>query len=167
MLCVIAKIDNAARERLNELCKVVEGFDLPVRYLYGHITLVSYIGQNEADFIAQCKTALKTWRAFPVDYNCVELLPPTPSIVASPELSQELVAIHDLLLSVAPSEMDSWSAKEVWHPHTTLFYHTEADLPAIAERMRKIFATFTAEVVRIEFSRVTDSGYEIIDSITL
>jgi len=129
--------------------------------------LVSYIGQNEADFIVQCKTALKNWRAFPVSYNCVELLPPTPSIVASPELSQELVAIHDLLLSVAPSEMDSWSAKEVWHPHTTLFYHTEADLPAIAERMRNIFAPFTAEIVRIEFSRVSDGGYEIVDSITL
>ena len=167
MLCVIAKIDNAARERLDELCKVVEEFDLPVRYLYGHITLVSYIGQNEADFIAQCKTALKNWRAFPVAYNCVELLPPTPSIVASPELSQKLVAIHDLLLSVAPSEMDSWSAKEVWHPHTTLFYHTEADLQAIAERMRNVFAPFTAEIVRIEFSRVTDNGYEIVDSITL
>ena len=167
MLCVIAKIDNAAREQLNELCKVVEEFDLPVRYLYGHITLVSYIGQNEADFIAQCKTALTNWRTFPIAYNCVELLPPTPSIVASPKLSQELVAIHDLLLSVAPSKMDSWSAKEVWHPHTTLFYHTEADLQAIAERMRKIFVPFTVEIVRIEFSRVTDGGYEIIDSITL
>ena len=167
MLCVIAKIDNAARERLNELCKVVEEFDFPVRYLYGHITLVSYIGQNEEDFVKQCKTVLKNWRAFPVDYNCVELLPPTPSIVASPELSQELVAIHDLLLSVAPSEMDSWSAKEVWHPHTTFFYHTEADLQAIAERMRKIFVPFTAEIVRIEFSRVTDGGYEVIDYITL
>ena len=167
MLCVIAKIDNAAREQLNELCKVVEEFDLPVRYLYGHITLVSYIGQNEADFVEQCKAALMNWKTFPVAYNCVELLPPTPSIVASPELSQELVAIHDLLLSVAPSEMDSWSAKEVWHPHTTLLYHTEADLPAIAERMRKIFVPFTAEIVRIEFSRVTDGGYEVIDSITL
>ena len=167
MLCVIAKIDNAARERLNELCKVVEEFDLPVRYLYGHITLVSYIGQNEANFIEQCKAALKKWKTFSVSYSRVELLPPTPSIVASPELSQELVAIHDLLLSVAPSEMDSWSAKEIWHPHTTLFYHTEADLQAIAERMRKIFVLFTAEIVRIEFSRVTDSGYEIIDAITL
>jgi len=167
MLCVIAKIDNAARERLNELCKAVEEFDLPVRYLYGHITLVSYIGQNEADFVEQCKAALMNWKTFPVAYNRVELLPPTPSIVASPELSQELVAIHDLLLSVAPSEMDSWSAKEVWHPHTTLFYHTEADLPAIAERMRNIFAPFTAEIVRIEFSRVSDGGYEIVDSITL
>ena len=60
MLCVIAKIDNAARERLNELCKVVEEFDLPVRYLYGHITLVSYIGQNEADFIAQSAPPVTT-----------------------------------------------------------------------------------------------------------
>ena len=167
MLCVIAKIDNAARERLNELCKVVEEFDLPVRYLYGHITLVSYIGQNEANFVEQCKAALKKWKTFSVSYSRVELLPPTPSIVASPELSHELVAIHDLLFSIAPSKMDSWSSKEVWHPHTTLFYHTEADLQVISERMRKSFVPFTAEVVRIEFSRVTDSGYEVIDSITL
>lgn len=152
---------------MNELCKVVEEFDFPARHLHGHITLVSYVGQNEASFVAQCKAALKEWKVFPVTYNGVELLPPTPSIVASPELSQELVSIHDVLLSVAPSEMDSWSSKELWHPHTTLFYHTEADLQAIAEQMRKSFVPFTAEVVRLEFSRVTDSGYEIIDSITL
>ena len=59
MLCVIAKIDNAARERLNELCKVVEEFDLPVRYLYGHITLVSYIGQNEEKFVERWVNSMK------------------------------------------------------------------------------------------------------------
>lgn len=167
MLCVIAKIDNTARKQLNELCKIVEEFDLPVRYLYGHITLVSYIGQNEANFVEQCKVALNHWSAFSVAYHCVELLPPTPSIVASPELSKELAAIHSLLLSIAPSELDSWSSKELWHPHTTLFYHTEADLHAISERMKQCFVPFSAMVSRIEFSKVTDHGYEIIDSVML
>lgn len=167
MLCVIAKVDDIARERLNELCKIAEEFDFPARYLYGHITLVSYIGQNETVFINQCKTALSGMGAFSVAYDGIELLSPTPSIVASPKRTQELVAIHDLLLSVAPSELDSWSSKERWHPHTTLFYHTEADLHTISERMRKQFLPFTATVSKIEFSKVTDRGYEIIDSIIL
>lgn len=167
MLCVIAKIDDAARERLNELCKVAEEFDYPARYLYGHITLVSYIGQDEQEFIRRCESALNGWPAFSVIYDRIELLPPTPSIVASPRLTQDLADIHALLLSVAPSELDSWSSKELWHPHTTLFYHIEADLCAISDRMRDHFSPFTAKVCRIEFSKVTDQGYKIMDSVIL
>lgn len=167
LLCVIAKIDDVAREQLNELCQIVEEFDFPTRYLYGHITLVSYIGQNEVDFVEQCKAVLNGQGEFSVAYKCVECLPPTPSIVASPELSQELADIHSLLLSVAPYEMDSWSSNELWHPHTTLFYNTEANLHVILEQMKKCFVPFSAKVSRIEFSKVTDSGYKIIDYIEM
>lgn len=140
---------------------------MPVRYLYGHITLVSYVGQNEANFVEQCKAALNNWRAFSVAYNCIELLLPTPSIVASAERSQDLAAIHSLLSSIAPSELDRWSSKELWHPHTTLFYHTEADLQAISRRMKNSFEPFSAKISKIEFSKVTDCGYEIVDSVML
>ena len=167
MLCVIAKIDDVARARLDVLCKTAEEFGFPARYLHGHITLVTYLGQNEEKFMERCREVLENQASFSVFYNRIELLTPTPSIVASPEMTQELTSIHAGLAAVAPTELDAWSSAEFWHPHTTLFYHTEADLQAIAERMRKIFAPFTAEVVRIEFSRVTDSGYEIVDSITL
>ena len=167
MLCVIAKVDDLARDRLNALCKIAEEFGFPARYLYGHITLVSYIGQNERKFIDQCKIVLNGRKAFPVVYDCIELLPPTPSIVASPKRTKELIAMHSLLLSVAPFELDSWSSMELWHPHTTLFYHTEANLHTISERMRKHFSPFSARVSRIEFSRVTDQGYEIINSVML
>ena len=167
MLCVIAKVDDLARDRLNALCKIAEEFGFPARYLYGHITLVSYIGKNEREFIDQCKVALSGRKAFPVVYDRIELMPPTPSIVASPRRTQELTAIHGLLMSVAPSELNSWSSKELWHPHTTLFYHTEADLHTISKRMGNYFSPFSATVSRIEFSRVTDRGYEIIDSVML
>ena len=57
MLCVIAKIDDAARKRLDALCKVAEEFHLPARYLYGHITLVTYLGQQELDRFCQLDEA--------------------------------------------------------------------------------------------------------------
>lgn len=167
MLCVIARIDDSARVRLARLCKIVEEFDIPARYFYGHITLVSYVGQDETNFVEHCKAALTGWQAFPVYYSRLEHLVPTSIIVASPDMTQELTSIHDRLLSVAPSKMDSWSSKELWHPHTTLFYHTEADLQPILERMQESFEPFSASVASIEFSRVSDKGYEIIGAITL
>lgn len=167
MLCVIARIDDSARARLDLLCKIAEEFDLPARYLHGHITLVTYLGQDEVQFVEGCKAALTDWKPFSVFYDRIELLAPTPSIVASPEMTQELISIHGRLMSVAPSELDSWSSRELWHPHTTLFYHTEADLQAISERMKKRFVPFSADISRIEFSRVTANGYQIIDSVAL
>ena len=167
MLCVIARIDDAARARLDALCRIVEEFHLPARYLYGHITLVTYLGHDEMEFIARCKAILRRQPAFSVFYNRIELLLPTPSIVASPEMTQQLRCVHAQLTEAAPSGLDAWSSKELWHPHTTLFYHTEADLQAIAERMKEDFLPFSATVSKIEFSKVTDSGYQIMDSVPL
>lgn len=167
MLCVIAKIDDNARARLETLCKIVEEFGLPARPLHGHVTLITYLGQEEKTFVKRCKSILSKQGAFSIFYNRIELLTPTPSIVASPEMTQELRSIHAQLAELAPSDLDKWSSKEIWHPHTTLFYHTEANLQTIAERIEEEFIPFCAEVSEIEFSKVTDSGYEIIDSITL
>lgn len=167
MLCVIAKIDEASKARLDGLCRVVEEFGFPPRYLYGHITLVSYLGQEEEKFIEGCKTVLRGQTAFPVRYDRIELLAPTPSIVASPDRTEELCDLHDRLLEIAPSELDMWSSNDRWHPHTTLFYHTEADLKTISERMKEDFAPVCAKISGIEFSKVTDRGYEIVDSVTL
>ena len=167
MLCVIAKIDEAAKARLDGLCRVVEEFGFPPRYLYGHITLVTYLGQEEEKFIEGCKTVLRGQTAFPIRYNRIELLTPTPSIVASPDRTEELCDLHDRLLEIAPSELDMWSSNHRWHPHTTLFYHTEADLRPISQRMQEDFVPFYAQISDVEFSKVTDDGYVIVDSVAL
>ena len=167
MLCVIAKIDETAKTRLGVLCRIAEKFSFPPRYLYGHITLVTYLGQEEDKFIEGCKAVLRGQTAFSVRYNRIELLAPTPSIVASPDMTEELCSVHDRLLEVTPAELDLWSSKERWHPHTTLFYHTEADLQTVSEQMKEEFTPFCAKVSSIEFSKVTDRGYEIVDSVTL
>lgn len=167
MLCVIAMLDDSSSEKLGQLCKIVEEFGIPARYWYGHITMVSYLGEDEAGFIDKCREALAGCTEFLVHYDRLEQLAPTPSIVASPRMTPELMEVHRRLLSTVPDELDKWSAVEFWHPHTTLFYHTEADLLKIMERMEQSFEPITATISSIEFSKVTDKGYEIVDSIDL
>lgn len=167
MLCAIAKIDPTARERLEALCRIAEEFGYAPRPLHGHLTLVTYLGEDEPDFIGCCKASLENQCPFSILYNKIELLLPTPSIVASPEPTAELLAVQAKLREAAPPPLDVWTSKECWHPHTTLFYHTEVDLEPIAKRMKQYFVPFYAEISCVEFSKVTEHGFEIVDSVTL
>lgn len=167
MLCVIARIDNAAEEKLASLCGTVAEFGVLPKQIYGHITLITYLGQDEAGFVNQCRIVLNERRPFSVIYDHIEVLSATSIVVASPRLTRDLTTLHSYLAEIAPTELDTWSSVGVWRPHTTLLYHPETDLEAIAQRMRKHFAPFPAQISSIEFSRVTENGYEIIDAIAL
>lgn len=94
MLCVIAKIDSASRKRLAGIQRIAENFGIPVRELYGHITLATYLGEEEEAFIASCKASLPCRKAFPVRYDQIEVLDATSIIVASPRKEGNLAAIH-------------------------------------------------------------------------
>ena len=71
MLCVIVKVNSAATERLMKLEEVPERFGFPPRNLHGHITLATYIGEDEAGFISSCKAILAAYGKFPVYYDKV------------------------------------------------------------------------------------------------
>ena len=47
MLCVIAKIDPKSKARFLKLQEKIEKLGVSVKALHGHITLVSYIGEDE------------------------------------------------------------------------------------------------------------------------
>lgn len=74
MLCAIAKIDPTARERLEALCGIAEEFGYAPRPLHGHLTLVTYLGEDEADFIGCCKASLENQRCI-TRLNCCSLRP--------------------------------------------------------------------------------------------
>lgn len=167
MLCVIAKIDDESTRKLADLQSAAKDFGLPPRILYGHITLSAFVGSEEAAYMAFCKTVLRDVGAFSVFYEQVEVLYETSIIVASPRKRGALENIQAKLTAGWEEKLDIWTKPDVWRPHTTLLYKPDAGLYAICERMTAVFHPFPAKIERIEFSKVTENGYRILDSIPL
>ena len=167
MLCVIARIDPGARERLAELRKTASAWDTRRGELYGHITLATYLGDEEERFIASCRELLSGCRAFSVRYGRIERLPATSILAASPDKEGALLALHDAIAEKWSGALDRWTGDEGWKPHTTLLYDPEGDLAGAEALLRKEFSPFAARVERIEFSRVEETGYTIVDHMDL
>ena len=167
MLCVIARIDPSAREKLAALQRRAAVRDGRAGELYGHITLVTYMGDEEERFIASCRELLSGFSAFSVRYGRIELLSATSILVASPEKEGALLALHDAIADKWSGSLDRWTGDALWQPHTTLLYDPEADLTAVGAAIGKAFTPFSARVERIEFSRVEETGYTIVDHMDL
>lgn len=167
MLCAIAKIDSVARERLVKLLQIPEHFGIPPRNVYGHITLATYIGNDEDSFILSCKAILAGYKNFSVCYDKIEVFESTSIIVAVPQRENAIVAIQKEISRCWTADLDKWTQADVWQAHTTLVYNPHVDLYAIAKAMQEEFEPFFAQVDRIEFSRVCEEGYENIDFIEL
>lgn len=158
MLCAIAKIDPASTERLAKLRRMANDFGIFPRELHGHITLAAYTGGDEAGFIVSCKAILSGYGTFSVHYDKVDIWASVPEsesiIVAASRREPAMAAMQKEIAQVWAADLNEWTQTDVWRPHTTLLYAPGADLAAIAAAMQREFAPFTAQVNRIEFSRV-------------
>ena len=63
--------------------------------------------------------------------------------------------------------LDQWTHNESWQPHTTLVHQPGMKLDRVAEAMQAEFRLFEARIEQIEFSRVTEHGYEIVGHVML
>lgn len=167
MLCVIARLDEQAVSLLQELQSAAVQWGAAPRRIHGHITLVSYMGEDEQAFLAHCKQILRTTDMFSVEYEALTVLRETDIIVASPRKTDQLRELHRSLGSGYWERLDRWSQKEIWRPHTTLVYGLDLNLDQLCRLMWDRFHPFAAWVTKIEFSRVTADGYEIVDFIDL
>ena len=167
MLCAIARIDDAARRHLTALQAASEPLGVCARPVHGHITLATYLGPDEQAFIAACKAALAQQRAFTVRYARIAALEATAIIAALPEKAGELAAVQRRIAQPWAPALDRWTQPEVWLPHTTLLYAPRGNLQAFAQAMGQDFIPFSATVGHIEFSRVTEHGYDILDTLAL
>ena len=162
MLCVIAKLDKRSTEKLTAIQKAAAP-DAGLKPLYGHITLASYMGEDEAGFMAFCAAQLKGVSRFAVKYTHLAVLEETSIVAALAEKAGTLAALHRRIAEEYGGSLNEWtSLDETWLPHTTLLYDPQADLSAACRKMAADFAPLTAGIVGIEFSRVTPSGYEIL-----
>ncbi len=167
MLCAIAKIDPVSRERLFGLQGIAEEYGIPRRVLYGHITLATYIGSEEDAFISSCSAIVSGCKAFSVVYREIRVLSATSIIAAVPDKESILSAIQSDISSCWHDSLDQWTREKVWQPHTTLVQKQEVDLEPIARAMQAQFQPFTAHVDRIEFSKVCQGGYQVLEGIDL
>lgn len=167
MLCVIAKLDPGAAEKLRKLQAAAAPLGARPAPVYGHITLATYLPDDDMEFIAGCKALLKGAAPFSVRFDRVELLPATSIIVAAPQRSGILLSLHDQIAAQYAPFLDQWTRDDRWYPHTTLLYDPQADLLQICRVMQTLFSPFEAAVRSIEFSRVTKTGYEIAERLAL
>lgn len=167
MLCILAKIDDASTARLRALQAMADRFGITYQPLYGHITLAAYTDGEEKDLIAACKAALKSQPPFSVRYRTIEYLAETSILVASPEKTGELPAVRGRITTIHPDWLNSWTRDDIWLPHTTLIHDPQAGLPALVDAIRAAFVPFEATVSRIDFSRASDAGYEVLDAVEL
>ena len=164
MLCVIAKLDERSAERLTAIKRTAVPEAKP---LYGHITLAAYMGEDEAGFTAFCASWLKDVPRFSVRYTRLAVLEETSIAAALPEKGGTLSALHRRIAEAYGGSLDRWTCSEAWLPHTTLLYDPAVDLHAVCRKMTARFTPFAADIVGIEFSRVTPSGYEITGRVEL
>ncbi len=167
MLCMIAKLDAGTTERLTALRRAAERFGIPGKALYGHVTLAAYVGDDVPAFLSSCRQLLRSFPAFSVTYDRIEVLSATSILVASPRNEGALARLHSAVAARWGRELDAWTGGSEWKPHTTLLYQPERDLAEIAAALREGFTPFTAAVERIEFSEVLERGYRIVDTVEL
>ena len=166
MLCVIAKLNEEATEKLMSI-RTAALSDAALKPLHGHITIAAYTGDRQAQFVRFCKSLLEGTSAFAVWYEKIEVLDASSIIVASPEKSGALEALHRRIAEEYNDSLNPWTQADRWYPHTTLLYDPNLDLHRICGEMSGHFTPFSAQISRIEFSRVLESGYEIIDRVEL
>ncbi len=167
MVCVIAKLSPEATERLDALRKTVlpgERFSAP---LHGHITLATYLPEDDEAFLRSCEEIIRETHSFTVHYEKLEVLSETSIIAAIPSKTEELVTLHRRIADRSGESLDRWTRGKDWIPHTTLVYDPDADLDAVCRAMRQHFVPFGTKISRIEFSRVEAAGYTILKSMDL
>ena len=167
MLCVIAKLNEDARARLLDVQQAVDRFGLPRRRLHGHFTLAAFVQGSETELIDGCRTALCGAGAFRVRYERIAELPETSIVVALLRRTNTLSALQRSVTAGRESMLDRWTHSDVWLPHTTLVHQPGMALGEVCAAMQAVFTPFEATVARVEFSRVTGNGYEIVDGMDL
>lgn len=167
MLCVIAKLDSQATEKLIEIQKAALPAGAETRPLHGHISLATYLGEDEQGFVRSCKSSLSEVSAFDVVYEKIQVLEETSILVAVPARSEPLLSLHRSIAETHGEALDRWTGGDAWVPHTTLLFGPQLDLHRICDTLRRSFSPISARISRIEFSRVLANGYEIVDSLEL
>ncbi len=167
MICAIARLSPDADEKLQSLRKAWMPAGRPLPAMHGHITLASYLPEDDAGFMRTCTEIYSRVPSFRVRYDKLEVLAETSVIVAVPSGSEKLRSLHERAVKAFGSSLDRWTCGDSWIPHTTLIHDPAADLETVCRMMRHHFIPFEAEIRQIELSKVETTGYTVLKTIDL
>ena len=166
MICVIAKLASDAVERLNILRKAVFSKEQLVKPFHGHITIATYLPDDE-EFLPACSEIIQGTSSFHIRYEKLEVLSATSIIVAVPSKPDALLDLHNRISERFGKSLDRWTCGTDWYPHTTLLYDPDADLNVLFQKMKGYFVPFETCISQVEFSKVEETGYTILRSMDL
>lgn len=138
-----------------------------MKSLYGHITVATFLPDNDKEFLQTCSEVIQGTFSFCVHYEKIEVLRETSVVVATPSGSDALLSLHSRIAERFAGSLDRWTGGPDWHPHTTLLYAPAADPDMICRDMQRHFIPFDACINQIEFSKVEETGYTILKTIHL
>ena len=138
MLCVIAKLPEDASEKLRLLRDSALPGERAGAPLYGHITIATYLPEDDGSFAEACVRTIREYSSFTVRYEKLRVLCRTSIIAALPSMTEELVSLHSRVADPYADSLDQWTAGKDWHPHTTLLYDPAADLQALCRKMQQL-----------------------------
>lgn len=167
MLFVLGLIDSASNKILEDVRNKADALGAPIQPLYAHITFATYVGDDDAAFVASCKELLRNYKSFTVRFEKIEQLPDTSILAAFPIKEKELTVIHRDIVEAWKDSLTPWTQEDVWRPHTTLLNNSEIDLNSALHSIQSAFTPFDAKISRIEFSGKHENGFEIIDAVEL
>ena len=136
MIDVILKLENSARARLSWIQSFAASFGIVPKPIYGHIALCSV----EQGDLEACKAAVMGQKAFPVDFEQIDVLPNGPVVAALAARTGALEDLHEKLCGSTD-----------WIPCVELLRDPMVNMGWVRSAMREMFKPFTAQVVRLEF----------------
>lgn len=122
---------------------------------------------DEKAVMHRCSDVLKGFGSVHVHYEEILELDETYIVVAALEKTSALMHLQRKVVEGMEQWLDRWTHSNIWQPHTTLVHEPGMELGAINRAMQASFVPFDTMIERIEFSRVTENGYEIVGHVLL
>lgn len=164
-ICAIWILDETTNQKLDEIRKALEVFNIEYNPIYGHITFANFIDIDVDEILQYTKKFAEGKKSFEINCSALGLLT-TNCIACIPSTSGKLLKYYEEYHKEFDSYCNKWTKADscLWLPHISLYCSETQDLGAIIGEMSKRFIQFTGKIVRMELSVVNENDYSIIYS---
>lgn len=158
-------LDETTNQKLDELRKALELFDIEYNPIYGHITFASFIDIDIDKILEYTKKFVEGKKSFYINCSALGFLT-TNCIACIPSTSGKLLEYYEEYHQEYDSYCNMWTSVDsgLWLPHISLYYSEIEDLGGIIGEMSKRFIQFKGKIVRMELSVVNEKDFNIIYS---